>query len=61
MTPEEFKQIRTELNMSQTAIGQKLRKHRNTIAEYEKGTRAIPYLVAQEVPRLLTASRKEQP
>ena len=61
MTPEELKHIRIALGMSQSALGQRLRKHRNTIAEYEKGTRAIPYLVEQEMPRLLTATRKEQP
>lgn len=49
MTPEEFKQIRTALKMSQQALGRQLGKHRNTIAAYESGQQAIPSAIAQYV------------
>lgn len=58
MTPEQFKTIRLTLGYTQTEMGQQLKKHRNTIADYEKGARAIPYLVEQAMPHLLTARKK---
>lgn len=61
MTPDEFRRIRTALHMSQSSLGRQLGVHRNTIAAWEHGQRPIPSVVAQLVPLLLTASRKEQP
>lgn len=61
MTPEEFRDIRTALGMSQSALGRQLDCHRNTVAAWELGQRPIPSVVAQLVPLLLKATRKKQP
>lgn len=47
MNATEFFAIRTALGYSQAELGRQLGKHRNTVGDYERGTRPIPWAVAQ--------------
>lgn len=46
MTPEQFKEIRANLGLSQQAMADRLKVHRVTVARWETGKRAIPNTVA---------------
>lgn len=53
MTPQELKEFRTSINLTQKEFAEKVGvSRRETIAEYENGKRNIPGWLAKMVPLL---------
>ncbi len=52
MTPDEFKEIRIRLNLTQLELGKKIHKGRAIISYYENGHIKIPFLVSEKMDTL---------